>query len=263
MKKDSLKIIIFSFIFLFGLIWTFLVPPFQKADESTHYFRAVSVSRGEMTCSMGDVNNALEIPEKYFEFVENTGLGRMAYSYEEKTSINDILNASREVDYNNKDIQAWGGFCSLSIIPYLLFAIPILIGNFADSFLLGFFLCRLLPFVFFFFSIIWSFRKIQYSRLRWVVILYALTPMVLHQASAIGYDYLNLSLIPILFALNMDFLVKKNIAISDILIFCSLLLIFILAKPGYYFVSLIYFLIPWRRITRDKLKYLIFSYSLI
>jgi len=124
-KKYPFETFLFTLILLFGLIWTFLVPPFQKADESAHYFRAASVSRGELTCSMGDVEEALEIRERHFQFVEAVGTSRIAFKYEEKADIKSMLRAGGNVEDDNPNIVSWDG-CNLSFIPYLIFAVPIL-----------------------------------------------------------------------------------------------------------------------------------------
>jgi len=258
-RKHTFEIVVFSAILLFGLIWTFLVPPFQKADESTHYFRAASVSRGELTCSMGDVEEAFEIRERHFQFAEATDLNRIAFKYQEKADVQKILKADRNVDDDNPNTILWDYGCNLSFIPYLIFALPLLIGGLFDSLLLGFFLSRLVAFLLFFIAIIWSFRKTRNSKFKWVIVFYALTPMILHQASAIGYDYLTLAIIPIIFALSIDFMLKEKISNKEIFLYCILLILLSLAKPGYYFLSLVYFLIPSKKISENKYKYLLFT----
>lgn len=258
-RKHPFEIAIFLVIFIFGLIWTFLVPPFQKADESTHYFRAASVSRGELTCSMGNVKDALEIRERHFQFAEETGTSRIAYKYEEKADLKNILRVDSRVDDDNPNITLWDYGCNLSFIPYLIFIVPILIGGLLDSLLLGFFLSRFVAFILFFIAVLWSFKKISNSKFKWVIAFYSLTPMVLHQASAIGYDYLTLALIPIIFALGLDFMLKKRVSKKQILTYCILLILLSLAKPGYYFLSLLYFLIPAKRIFKNKYKYVLFT----
>ena len=258
-KKYPFETVVFVLIFLFGLIWTFLVPPFQKADESTHYFRAASVSRGELTCSMGDVEEALEIRERHFQFAEAVGTSRVAFNYEEKIAIKNMLRAGSNVEDDNPNIVLWDYGCNLSFIPYLIFAVPILIGGLFDSLLLGFYLSRFVVFMLFFIAVIWSFKKIYNSKFKWVIVFYALTPMVLHQASAIGYDYLTLTLIPVIFALGIDFMQKERVSKKQIIIYCLLLILLSLAKPGYYFLSLLYFLIPSKKISESKNKYLLFT----
>lgn len=260
-RKHPFEIAIFLVIFIFGLIWTFLVPPFQKADESTHYFRATSVSRGELTCSMGNVKEALEIRERHFQFAEETGTSRIAFKYEEKADLKNILRVDSRVDDDNPNITLWDYGCFLSFVPYLIFIVPILIGGLFDSLLLGFFLSRFVAFILFFMAVLWSFKKISNSKFKWVIVFYALTPMVLHQASCIGYDYLTLALIPIIFALNIDFLLKEKNSNKEIIAYCFLLILLSIAKPGYYFLSLLYFIIPAKRIFKDKYKYLLFTVS--
>jgi uncharacterized membrane protein len=259
MASNKFEIVIFTFILLLGLVLTLFIPPFQKADESTHYYRAVSVSRGEITCSMGEVRDAFEIPHKYPEFVVETGVNRIARNYNEKVNIQKILKADKTIDHGNSGTTSWKDFCNLSFIAHIIFIFPILIGNWFNSLLLGFFLSRFSGFIFFLLCIICAYKKIKRSRFRWVIIFYALTPMVLHQVTAIGYDYLSLALMPLIISFNIDFLRKKNILKKEIILYCLLLLVSILSKPGYYFLSLLYFLIPRKKISREFKNYLLFT----
>lgn len=265
--KNLTEKLVFCFIFLFGLIWIFLVPPLQKADESTHYLRTISLSRGEFVCQMGFEKDAFEIQEKYYNFTKKLKLDEIAGNYSKKTSLKEIFSI-KSSDYVGEDITLMKNFCSLPFFPYLIFVLPVLAGNLFDCLLLGFFLSRIVGFLLFFFSIYWSYRKIQYSRFRWVLLFFALTPMVLHQVSSIGYDSLSLSLIPIIFSLNIDFFNKEKVKKKDFILYVFLILLFLLSKPGYYFVSLVYFLIPPHKIVKDKKKYVIttiivfFSYIL-
>lgn len=255
-KKKAIEKLIFYFVFLFGLIWIFLVPPLQKADESTHYFRAASLTKGELVCQMGVEKDAFEIEKKYFNFAEKVKLNQIAFNYSEKTSLREIYSIKSGYFEEESDVLL-KNFCSLPFFPYLVFVLPLLVGNFFNSLLIGFFLSRLSAFLLFFFCVFWSYRKIRYSKFRWVIIIFALTPMVLHQASSIGYDYLILSITPLIFSMNIDFLNKKKIRKKGIVLYALLILLFLISKPGYYFVSLAYFLIPPEKITKDRKKYII------
>ncbi len=257
-NKNLVEIIIFFSIFVFGLIWTFCVPPFQKADENTHYLRAVTLSKAQLTCTMNDGVESFVIPRKYNDFIYKSEATEIAYDYDAKTSIQEIL--SSDDGLNGMDTINWSQFCVLPAFSYIIFILPLLIGDMFKSLLLGFFLCRLFAFILFFIAIIWSYRKIRNSRLRLIIIFYALTPMVLHQASAIGYDYLPLAVIPMIFALNVSFVLNTNIKKRDLVLFVILMIIFLSAKNGYYFVSLVYFLIPWKKINKNFKKYMLISF---
>lgn len=263
-KFLSIEKVLFVVVFALGLIWTFLIPPFQKPDENTHYFRAVSIAKGEFVCATGDNKEAFEIGSKYLEFNNQQKTSQIAFNYEEKTSFSEIFHHNNSSDENNGKFY-FMGFCGLEPFSYFLFIIPILIGDLVNSLLVGFFLCRLFAFLLFFICSLWSYKKIKESRFKWVLILFALTPMVTHQASAIGYDYLLLSVVPILFSFNIRFLIDKKILRKDLFIYLILILVLLLAKPGYYALSLLVLLIPREKIGIEKKKYfilIVFSFIL-
>lgn len=257
-KNNILEVLFFIFIFIFGIVWTFFVPPFQKPDEAAHYLRAITVKNLNISCQTNKGEESFLIPTKHFKFVEYAKVGELAFNYEKKISIQEILTADKKAS-TVEGLTNADQYCHLPALSYTVFIVPILIGEIFDSLLLGFLLSRLIAFLFFFLCIVWAFNLVKKSRLRWIIVFYAFTPMVLHQASAMGYDYMLLAIAPVLFSLNVFFIKNRHIRKKDFFIFLFLILIFLNAKQGYYLISLIYFLIPWGKITKNKKKYLIYS----
>lgn len=250
--------LLFAMIFILGIIFTFIIPPFQKPDESTHFLRAVALADGQFICTTNkDGELSFLIEEKYLSYMDTVGLNRIATKYNEKFHP-DILFSSEISNNNNSQIE-WTNFCNLPSFSYIVQAIAILIGNIFNSITVSFYLGRFLCFLIFFICLIWSYRKISFSRWKWVIIAYGLIPMVTHQVSSFGYDWLHLTMIPIIFSLNIYIEEKDIVTKKNIISYIVSMLIFLLAKQGYYTFALLFFLIPMKKITRSKTKYTFLS----
>lgn len=255
----NIEYFLFGVILLFGLIFAFIIPPFQKPDENMHFLRAVALSKGEFFChSDENGNKSFTIPLKYSDYITEVGTNRIAFNYNEKFNIDSILKVEKSQQENTGDFEL-KGYCTLPSFSYLPAAVAVLIGELLSSVSLSFYLGRFVSFLTLYVFLIWSYKKIRKSNLRWVIIAFGLIPMVTHQASAIGYDFLQLAIIPIIFALVISSIESKNFDKKDQIYFFTSMVLLLLAKPGYYFMSLIFFLIPKDKVSRDKKKYIIFS----
>lgn len=256
-KKNWIEGVLFTFIFLLGIIFTFVVPPFQKPDEIAHFLRAVALSDGQFTCNYENQKSYFNIPSKYFSYLSEIGVERIKFHYEEKFFLEDLKKAENRI-YEEDEIAEYG-VCSLPFVGYIPASIGILIGGLFNSMSLEFYFARLFNFLVFFILLIWSYRRLKDSKLKWVILSYAMIPMVTHQASVVGYDAMQLALTPVIFSLIIDFLRKAEIKKKDLLIFVISIVLLLAIKPGYYFLCLLYFLIPWSKIAKGKKKYLLIT----
>lgn len=264
MKKIlNFKFIYFLYLSLVGLIFVFLVPPFQKPDEEVHFYRAVALSTGQFFCTTEQTQSFFYIPDKYFTLAKNLYSTKVHFNYNEKFLYKTIFE-----NINDKDIvdntSKFEGYCNLPFFAYIPFVIPILLGNLFKSSLFSFFMCRLVLMTIFIFSIFWSWNKLKGTKFRWVIVFYSLIPTVVHQVTAVGYDYVQLFVSPMIFSLIIS-LNKSKKEKYDFIFFCLLMFVMLVAKPGYYFFSLIYFLIPKNVIAKNTKFYLIktFIYFLL
>ncbi len=258
-ESNHKEILLFIPIFLMGIIFTLIVPPFQKADETAHFLRSVTVSRGQLVCMESeDGKKYFELPQKYFDYIRNTETNRVAFHYEEKFHFTNLINAEKKGQSSEKE-SIWEGYCMLPFIPYLPSASMIFVGEIFNSISTSFYLGRFSSFLLFFLSLTWSYQKIKKSKLKWILFAYALIPMVLHQVTGIGYDSTQLSLITIIFALNVHFVENKNSSKGDFRIYIVSMILLLLVKPGFYFLSLLYLLIPAKKIHNDRKFYIFFT----
>lgn len=254
-KLLSFSNLYFLYIFLTGLVFVFLVPPFQKPDEENHFYRAVSLSSGQFFCNKDENSSYFKIPEKYFLLSRNLNSSEIHFDYNKKFLYKNLYVNSRDENSVDK-IMRWEKYCNLPFTTYIIFVPSVLVGNILGSSLISFYLCRLVLAIIFIFSIVWSYRRLANTRFRWVVVFYSLIPIVVQQVTSIGYDYVQLSIAPILFALIVA-INKKDGNKKDFIIFCLLMFILQIAKPGYYLFSLVYFLIPRNLVAKDIKSYLV------
>lgn len=236
--NSRLELFLFMASLLLGLIMVFLIPPFQKPDEPIHFLRVITLIEGDYFCV--EKEKIIDIDSTYLSFPQQFDTSRIAFNYNEKFHISSLLNQSFDL---SGDIGTIESLCHLPMMSYLIFVPPILLGELFSNVLLGFYLSRLIALVFFSIAILLSLKILKESHFRYIILLFALIPMVLHQVSCIGYDYLQLSLAAILFSLSVNFFTKK-IPKRSLISFVLLLVLFVLLKPGYYFIPFLYLLIP-------------------
>lgn len=96
-SAKKIECFLFGVILLLGLVFTFAIPPFQKPDENVHFLRAVALSDGQFFCSSDENGNGrFLIHQKYFDYITDVGTHRIAFNYNEKFFLNDIVKAEEK-----------------------------------------------------------------------------------------------------------------------------------------------------------------------
>ncbi len=232
------KKLYWAYIILLGLIFTFLVPPFQKPDSNFHYFNTYSVLNGGCISNPGS-SGYMNIPKDVYEFPEKLQLSKIAFSYQTKfpkSLLNEKYNStSNEIVIFNRPCVKFGW---LSYFPNV---IGLKLGG--SNLLLGFYLSRFFGFLFFLMVLFLSLRLVgKYYPL---VVAFSIIPMVIHQVSAISYDSAHISLGLLSFSLYLY--LKNNFSKVKpylLFLFYALLLVFSLGKGGYYLLLLLPILLP-------------------
>jgi hypothetical protein len=211
-SSTLLSIAFFTYVAAALIMFTFLVPPFQKPDEQTHFQSAVSITNLDLICGKDSEGEFFyPLKRKYADLPELMhiwdvwDLGadyrrrfevdwlRMDFSdpmYDEEVRIYGPCNKPLIGDLSN----AHGPFAG-----YLPNAAGILVGKPFESPLVSFYLGRIFGGLFFILAIAISLRLTP-QRFTPAVYLYAAIPTVLHQVTAISYDAVQLSLFPVIFA---------------------------------------------------------------
>jgi uncharacterized membrane protein len=256
MNKDGnlriLNKLLFLWIVILLGIFTFLIPPFQKPDEITHFYRATAFVKGELFCNSNNIDNGyFVIPRNFFELPNDMLANSIKYHYENKFP-RGVLTGKQNTDNTDTKIS---GLCILPFTGYLANAIGIEIGLLFNNPLLALYLGRLSAGILFLICFFIAIKNIP-KQYKPILYLFAIIPMVLHQVTAVSYDAIQLSLIVLIFSYLLKYLSVNEINKKQLILFTALLTLLTLVKTGYYPVLLLYFLIPYKKITGKFINYL-------
>jgi uncharacterized membrane protein len=212
----------FAYLVVMLAFFVFYVPPFQKADEPAHYFRAVSITNFDFVCSKDETGSFYEMKRRDSDFPDLMHVWDL-YIFRDAKFNRDWL----DVDWSDPRLDEQGRiyrYCDLPAPGYLPASLGVLIGKPLENPLPGFYLARALGAVFFVPAVILA-LKLTPSPYRPLLYLYAGLPVVLHQVSAISYDQVHLALYPLIFAFITRFAVEDRLMRrAELLAFAGLLI---------------------------------------
>jgi len=247
MNKDTIsKLILFFLIPVQLLIFTFLVPPFQKPDEQAHFEKSLLISKGYLSCQKKS-GNIVKLEKKYIDFIKNPYLDLMTHGQSAKLPLtiffqdlfsNNQLN--KRVDFNIDHL------CSFPIISYLPQAFILIIASFLRfNPFLSIYLGRLIMSITGYFWFLYLYRKIENKYKLILAFTFAL-PMTLHQISSFSYDVIHIILALTFFTLTVNYSLKKKVDFyQSAKLFLVLFLLIWSKKIGYETFALFLFLIPF------------------
>ena len=90
----------------FGLFFVFMIPPFQKNDETAHFYRTVSVKNGQFSCN----NGYIAIQKGWFDYIYYYDFSEVLKG---KNFALSSFDFSRKFD-SSSTIEKVGGWCGLS-----------------------------------------------------------------------------------------------------------------------------------------------------
>ena len=76
----------FLFVVMAGLVFTFLVPPFQKPDEIDHFYKSVGLLNLR-NCSIGE----LCVDKKFYDLPKRTQAEVQRWDYSKKFDISSFI----------------------------------------------------------------------------------------------------------------------------------------------------------------------------
>lgn len=251
--KDRVIALFFSFGVILSLFLTFIVPPFQKADEITHFHRAISVASGTLVCPKDSngvfVNNIpsylARLPhDTYFDIVRSDTNSSLPKSLLFRLLLNSEWSSKpTNVAYS----------CVLPFIHYLpvglILALPVSLGlNPIFIFFLGRLTNTIISLILFYFAV-----KIIPRKLKLVPLFILSLPMVLHQISSFSKDALHISFGVLAISYLFYFLKKKTLVKKEeLIVFFTSLLMTVSARPQYFLLAFLPFLIPFEKVERIK-----------
>lgn len=213
------------------------------------------MANGQFFCKEG---KNFTIEKRFNELPKRLETPRIIAVYNNK--FNPKLIAHDLKDPGDRSKVKVGNWCGLSFVGYIPNAIGVLAATPFDRPIISFYFARGLAFVFFLLCLGIALKVIQ--KYKYILLLYASIPILLHQSTAVSYDVLQISLIPLIFALFVNFFNEKRVKISQLILFYFLLLFFVLIKPGYYPFLILYFLVPFSKLQIRKLHYFLLTSGL-
>lgn len=247
--------IIFLYIFILGIAFTFLPPPLQKPDEHGHFKRAAYLRRGFVF--LWNDGKKLPLDRQFFELITNKHLNSIPYHPEQKFDVRlynkplfSPASSFEPVYIQEKAEFILGAFAYIPHAAGLLVARVLHLNEYAS-----FFLGRLTMFIVSFVWMVALYRKTKspYS----LILLFAFSlPMVIHQLSSYGYDGMNFMMSFTLFAYFTSLLSKQKITNKQLFILGIIMFFFLISKVIYEPFILILFLIPPKKIDPRRNVYL-------
>ena len=250
---------------IFGLVFIFVIPPFQNSDEPVHFYRAYQISDGGLISEkMGESAGGF-LPASIEDIVHINQLGRygeqIPFHENERYRLGNIKDSIKvRLDKDNEKQILFPSSAIYTPVPYAPHSIGILIANlFSAPPIIAFYLGRLFGLVFFIVSAFYIIKTTP--RYKWAFVGLLLLPMTLVQATAITADtVLNIAValfMSLILLANEKGLNKKQLALIGI---ASVAIV--LSKQVFFLVLPLLFLIPVK-VFKTKLRKLLFIFGII
>lgn len=240
--------LVFVYIFILGLSFTFLVPPLQKPDEHGHFKRAVYLRQGYIF--LWNDGKKLPLDKQLYELINNKSLNAIPYRPTVKFNPNiyQVPLFSLSQDFKPVYIKEKAEFMlgAFAYIPHAtgLFLARILHLNAFVTFFTGRFAMFLCSFIW----MIFLYKKTK-KPYKYILLFAFSLPMTIHQISAYNYDGMNFMMGFTLFSVFTRLYVQKKLSNRNLTIFGITLFLFLISKVIYEPLLLIALLIPYKKIS--------------
>lgn len=249
-KEISVEKVFLFISLIFGLIYVFILPPFQSVDEASHFYRGYEIiSNKPVPQKVGSVSGDY-LPSSLEKLVSKYNF--LIKNIDAKISAKDILN-SADIKLNEKETKfiPFPNTALYSPICYLTQLSGMYISKSLNlNPLIIFYMGRLSNLLFFTLIIYFSIKIIPFYKL--TLMLLALMPMTLSLAGALTSDVVVIGINFLWVSLLLRFLFEKE-KINNFQI-CSLVFIaMLLCLSKYYFMLIpLIFLLPKSIFKNDK-----------
>jgi len=245
-KLPLAKLILYILVPTQLFIFTFLIPPFQKPDEQTHFEQSLIISKGFLSCQKKS-SNTIPVEKKYINFIKTPYLDLLTHG-KGKLPVAAFLNDLFSNKQDNKKINFnIDHLCSFPIISYLPQAFALTISSMLKlNPILSLYFGRLLMSALGYIWFLYLYGKITKNYKSIILFTFAL-PMTLHQISSFSYDTVHIMLALTFFTLiiNKGKGVINHAPTKYFKLFFVLFLFLLSKKVGYEAFFLFIFLIPF------------------
>lgn len=263
-RKFSIESLFLAITFVFGLLYVFLLPPFQSVDEGMHFFRSYQISEGHFVAKNSDGLIGDELPtslsnfyDAYYPFIKNI---------DRKSSTQEFLgNFNLKINPQERSFTQFTNTALYSPVCYVSQTVGIFLGKFFSNNLgVTYYLGRISNLIFYCLFVYLALLIAPFFKLP--IFLLATLPMSLSLAGAYTCDVAVLGLNFIWFALILRMLVSDDIKISGISvkkyhlpIFMVLAFLITLTKSYILLLPLIFLVLPKHLNSKKEYFTLIFG----
>jgi len=256
MKHIALERLYFFFAFFLGIIFLFLIPPFQVPDEGAHYFKALQLAQGQLTCT-----TQVSAPVNYVSLPSDVQLVKIKGEERKKVSGSKSLDALTTPS-SSEMIPVPLSVCSAFPTGYIPQALGLKIGILSGiPPLVSFYFGRFLTLCIAIYILYYAIRLAPFGKI--VFFLVGLLPITLQQISSLSYDALHISclLLFISYALKLS-VIQRELTKKELLFLFFISFFALNAKQGYIFLALLVFLLSKSHFSSAK-KYWLYTLSFV
>lgn len=248
---------------IFGIAFLLITPPFQVADESTHFYKSLYLSDGHILPEKQGDETGFYVTKSAIETVG--AFQSLPFHPENKIKMDytpslvnlPLLNSNKTfVDCSLFAIVSYPPF------PYLASASVIFLGKlFNFSPLVLFYLGRIVNLLLYVLIIYMAIRLMPVHK--WVLLLLTLMPMTIFEAASFSVDSFTIAVSFLTIALLFNFTFndgKKELSNKDISVIGILFLILALSKQVYALLIFLFFMLPASKVGGCKKKFFKFVY---
>jgi uncharacterized membrane protein len=230
---------------LFGVALAAVTPPFQVADEPSHFYRAYRVSEGRLALVPRAERAREELPSSVAEIGESL-LGDLPFDAERKIAPETILAAFRvPLEPEKREPVFFPNTLQYTFVPYVPQALGILAGRlFEAPPLVLLYLARLSNLILGTLAVVFALRTLP--ALRWLAAMVALTPMAASLRASASADVTTTSAAFVIVAVAARLIwgPEKTASRRDLFLLTVGAVVLCASKAAYFPLALLVFLIP-------------------
>ncbi len=242
--------LVFLYIFVLGIAFTFLVPPLQKPDEHGHFKRAIYLRQGYVF--LWNDGKKLPLDKQLYDLINNSSLNKIPYRPSIKFNP-EIYNVPLLVSQNELKpvyIHEKAEFM-LGAFAYIPHAVGLFIARILHlNAFVSFFMGRLFMFIFSLIAMIFIYKK-TLSPYKYILLLVFSLPMTLHQLSAYNYDGMHLIMGFALFSIFTTLHTQKKITDKNLFWLGVSAYLYLISKVVYEPMVFLILLLPFKKISSN------------
>jgi len=244
---------------LFGLISILLIPPFQSPDESSHYQRAYSISKGQLYYTVVDNQKGLYIEDELTNYISSfdrfNGNVNEKFNYGEMYFGQEMPKLPTSISHKSFSTVGTSFFAYISSSLGILVSKVFRIGIFHQSttYIYSLYFARLFDLFLYIGLMYYAIKKTPILKKSMFTV--GVLPMCIMLASSCSYDGLIIGSSCLLFANLMSlFYCSNKISTKDIILFIILGFFLFFIKYTYILLLTLLFFVPSDRFKNKKDK---------